>query len=258
MPKTNIFCRAVDKQHPADALSSHRAITKHFLRRAVCAVVLLCLCLMPVREGRGEAMLELFQQTWPQITAKMPEIAEAGYDSLWVPNPAKGNSGGYSYGYDLFDPFDLGSTNQQGTVATMYGTQAQLIQIVQTAHRFGIRVYFDNVMNHRASTVPGYPGSGTPTNYYPGLTPQDFHFQTVSGGYESWANISDWCDTWQVENQLLEGLCDLAQEPGTVNLNYGSALGNTTTKPVYIRFPGRTDLYMDTNGVSLGTGAGTG
>src|SRR5580658_5136639 len=216
------------------------------------------LALLNVQETRGEAMLELFQQTWPQITAKMPEIAEAGYDSLWVPNPAKGNSGGFSYGYDVYDPFDLGSTNQQGTVATMYGTQAQLIQMVQTAHRFGIRVYFDNVMNHRASTVPGYPGSGTPTTYYPGLIPQDFHLQTVSGGYESWANISDWCDTWQVENQLLEGLCDLAQEPGTQNKNFGAALGETTTKQVFIRFPGRTDLYMDTNGAFLGSGAGTG
>jgi hypothetical protein len=67
-------------------------------------------------------MLELFQMTWPQITQKMPEIAEAGYNSLWLPNPAKGNSGGYSIGYDVFDPFDLGSTNQQGTVATRYGT----------------------------------------------------------------------------------------------------------------------------------------
>lgn len=203
-------------------------------------------------------MLELFQQSWSRITAKMPEIAEAGYDSLYLPVPCKGNSGGYSVGYDVFDPFDLGSTNQQGTVATMYGTQAQLIQMVQTAHRFGIRVYFDNVMNHRASTVPGYPGAGTPTTYYPGLIPQDFHFQTVSGGYKSWANISEWCNTWQVENQCLEGLCDLAQEPGTVNLNYGPALGDTGTKPSFIRFPGRTDLYMDTNGAFLGSGAGTG
>ena len=134
--------------------------------------------------GRSEAMLELFQMSWNQITEKMPEIAEAGYDSLWLPNPAKGNSGAYSIGYDQFDPFDLGSTNQQGTIATRYGTQADLIRMVQTAHRFGIRVYFDNVMNHRASTVPGYPGSGTPTNYYPGLVPQDFHLQTVSGGYQ--------------------------------------------------------------------------
>jgi hypothetical protein len=214
--------------------------------------------LLPARPSHAEAMLELFQLTWPQITAKMPEIAEAGYDTIYVPPPDKGNEGGYSVGYDVFDPFDLGSTNQQGTVATMWGTQAQLVQMVKTAHQFGIRIVFDNVMNHRAVTVPGYPGSGTSTNYYPGLIPQDFHLQVVSGGYQSWANISDWCDTWQVENQLLEGLCDLAQEPGTTNLNFGPSLGNTTIKPSFIRFPGRTDLYMDTNGALLGSGAGTG
>ncbi len=199
-------------------------------------------------------MLELFQLTWPQITQKMPEIAEAGYDSLWVPNPAKGNSGASSVGYDVFDPFDLGSVNQQGTVATMYGTEAELIQMVQMAHRFGIRVYFDNVMNHRAFTVPGYPGSGTSTNYYPGLVPADFHFQTVSGGYENWPAVSEWCDVQNVENQPLLGLCDLANEPGSVNWNFGPNLGDTTNKPVFVRFPGRPDLYMDTNGPFLGTG----
>jgi len=209
-----------------------------------------------VRPARGEAMLELFQQTWPQITQKMPEIAEAGYDSLWLPNPAKGNSGAYSVGYDVFDPFDLGSTNQQGTVATAYGTEAQLVQMVQVAHRFGIRVYFDNVMNHRSSTVPGYPGSGTATNYYPGLVPQDFHLQAVSGGYQNWPSVSEWCDVQNVENQPLLGLIDLAQEPGTVNWNFGPNLGDTTNKPVFVRFPGRTDLYMDTNGPLLGVGWG--
>ena len=71
--------------------------------------------------AHGEAMLELFNVPWAQLTQKMPEIAEAGYDSLWVPNPGKGNSGSSSYGYDMFDPFDLGSTNQQGTVATRWG-----------------------------------------------------------------------------------------------------------------------------------------
>jgi glycosidase/archaellum component FlaG (FlaF/FlaG flagellin family) len=204
--------------------------------------------------ARGEAMLELFNVPWAQLTTKMPEIAEAGYDSLWVPNPGKGNSGSSSYGYDMFDPFDLGSTNQQGTVATRWGTQAQLLQMVATAHRFGIRVYFDNVMNHRASTVPGYPGSGTATNYYPGLVPQDFHLQTVSGGWNNWPSIGDpyWCTTSVVQNQPLLGLCDLAQEPGTVNWNYGNSVGNTANKPYFVRFPGRNDLYMDTNLPSIG------
>jgi glycosidase len=211
-----------------------------------------------VRPAHGEAMLELFNVNWTDLTTKMPEIAEAGYDSLWVPNPAKGNSGAYSYGYDAFDPFDLGSTNQQGTVATRWGTQSQLIQMVQTAHRFGIRIYFDNVMNHRSSTVPGYPGSGTPTNYYPGLIPQDFHLQTVTGGWNNWPSIGDpyWCTTSVVQNQPLLGLCDLAQEPGTLNWNYGNNIGNTITKPSFIRFPGRPDLYMDTNGPLLGAASG--
>ena len=202
-----------------------------------------------VRPVCGEAMLELFQLTWPEITQKMPEIAEAGYDSLWLPNPAKGNSGAYSIGYDQFDPFDLGSTNQQGTIATKYGTRDQLITMVQTAHRFGIRVYFDNIMNHRSSTVPGYPGSGTPTNYYPGLISQDFHLQVVSGGYKNWPSIGDpyWCTTSVVEDQPLLGLCDLAQEPGVTNLNFGTSVGNIIPKPNFIRFPGRPDLYPDTN-----------
>jgi glycosidase len=220
---------------------------------------LLSICLFGnVNRSRGEAMLELFNVSWPALTQKMPELAEAGYDSLWLPNPAKGNSGIYSYGYDQFDPFDLGSTNQQGTVATRWGTQDQLIQMVQTAHRFGIRVYFDNVMNHRSSTVPGYPGSGTPTNYYPGLVPGDFHLQTVTGGYNNWPTIGDpyWCTVPVVQNQPLIGLCDLAQEPGTVNWNFGPSLGDTATKPYFVRFPNRPDLYMDTNSPFLGTGWG--
>jgi glycosidase len=226
---------------------------KRLCRRAIYSA-LFCVFLAASGSLRGEAMLELFNVNWADLTTKMPEIAEAGYDSLWLPNPAKGNSGAFSYGYDQFDPFDLGSTNQQGTVATRWGTQDQLVQMVQTAHRFGIRVYFDNVTNHRSSTVPGYPGSGTATNYYPGLIPQDFHLQTVSGGYHNWPSIGDpyWCTTSVVQNQPLLGLCDLAQEPGTVNWNFGNNIGNTIPKPYFIRFPGRPDLYMDTNGPSLG------
>ncbi len=231
------------------------------LERILCgttwAVLLLGLSGANVNRVRGEAMLELFQTPWSEITQKMPEIAEAGYDSLWLPNPAKGNAGSYSIGYDVFDPFDLGSTNQQGTIATKYGTEDQLITMVETAHRFGIRVYFDNVMNHRSSTVPG---DGVPTDYYPGLVPQDFHLETVAGGYTNWPNIGDpyWCTTTVVEHQPLLGLADLAQEPGTANLNFGPAVGDTTVKPVFTRFPGRSDLYMDTNGSLLGAGTGTG
>src|ERR1700723_2808259 len=96
-------------------------------RNCFCATF--CLVLL-TETARGEQMLELFNCTWNQVMQKMPEIAEAGYDSLWLPPPTKGTSGGYSVGYDVYDPFDLGNLNQAGTVSTMYGTEAQLLQMV--------------------------------------------------------------------------------------------------------------------------------
>lgn len=66
-----------------------------------------------VEEARSEAMLQYFNTDWNEIAQKMPELAEAGYDSLWLPPPTKG-SGGLSVGYDLWDRFDLGSKDQRG------------------------------------------------------------------------------------------------------------------------------------------------
>ncbi len=203
--------------------------------------------------ARGEAMLELFQVNWNDLIQKMPELAEAGYTSLWLPPPAKGSSV-FSVGYDLFDPFDLGDKNQRGTTATKYGTKDQLIKVVETAHRFGIRVYFDNIMNHRAFDVPGYNAS-TPTNIYPALIPKDFHLQTISGGfYRNWPNVQDYNNQWDVQNEPLSGLIDLANEPGTQNNNFGNTLGSTTTKPTFIRQPANPDYYFDPTLPNIGGG----
>jgi Alpha amylase, catalytic domain len=191
--------------------------------------------------ARGEAMLELFNVSWADITAKMPEIAEAGYDAIWVPPPARAGGPGniYSVGYDQYDPFDLGDSSP-----TRWGTKAQLQTMVQTAHRFGIRIYLDNVMNHRGFTVPGYNAS-TPTTFYPGLVPQDFHLQTSGNYYVNTIGIADWGITWDIQNESLEGLVDLANEPGSVNLNFGSHLGSQITKTNFVRHPGQNTLYMD-------------
>jgi hypothetical protein len=194
--------------------------------------------------ARGEAMLQLFNVSWSDVTKKMPEIAEAGYDAIWLPPPAKGSSV-YSIGYDLFDPFDLGDLNQSGTTATHWGTKAQLQELVRTAHRFGIRVYLDNIMNHRAFTVPGYDAN-TSTNFYPGLIPQDFHLQTSGNYFRNWPSVQDWNNQWDVQYQSLGGLIDLATEPGSINGNFGATSGSTITKPSFIRHPGQKQFYMDT------------
>jgi glycosidase len=190
-------------------------------------------------------MLELFNVNWDELIQKMPEIAEAGYDSLWLPPPAKGSSV-YSVGYDSFDPFDLGDKNQRGTVPTRWGTKAQLLQVVEMAHRFGIRVYFDHVMNHRAFDTPGYDAN-TPTNLYPGMVPGDFHLQTVGPYFRNWPSVQDYGNQWDVQYEPLSGLIDIANEPGATNGNFGNSLGNTIQKPVFLRHPANRDYYMNTN-----------
>ncbi len=204
----------------------------------LCPLLLLLLALPGV--VRGEAMLQLFNQTWNELTDKMPELAEAGYTSLWLPPPTKGGSG-YSVGYDLFDPFDLGDLNQRGTVRTRYGTKAELLRMVETAHRFGIRVYFDNIVNHRAFDVPGY-NANTPTNLYPGMVPQDFHIHVTSDGYfRNVDGIRDYNSTWQVQNLSLSGLLDIAHE--NPNANFGRTEGSTTPKLSLVRQPTHPEYY---------------
>jgi glycosidase len=194
-------------------------------------------------EARAEAMLQLFNQSWNEISAKMPEIAEAGYTALWLPPPAKANSQ-FSAGYDQFDPFDLGDKDQKGTVATRYGTKDELIRMVQTAHRFGLRVYFDNIMNHRSYDVPGYDAF-TPITVYPGLLPEDFHLRVTSDGfYRKWDNISDWGNVWQIQNRNFSDLIDLAQETG-INNNFGLTEGSTSPKLSFIRQPNNPEYYPD-------------
>jgi glycosidase len=217
----------------------------HILCRLTQAAFLVIFCLLPSQQSRGEAMLQLFNVNWSELNAKIPEIAEAGYTSLWLPPPAKAGSV-FSVGYDLFDPFDLGDKNQRGTIRTKYGTKAELLQVMETAHRFGLRVYFDNIMNHRGFDVPGYNAS-TPTNLYPGLTAQDFHLRRQADGtHRNWDNIANYGDIFQVQNRPLFGLVDLANENGA-NANYGLTEGSTTNKLSYLRQPGSNSYYMDTN-----------
>lgn len=219
---------------------------------------LLATLLLLAQWACGESMLQYFNTSWVEITRKMPELAEAGYQSLWLPPPTKG-SGGLSVGYDCWDRFDLGSKDQRGSTRTRYGTEAELLEMVRVAHRFGIRIYFDNVMNHNAFDVPGY-NAYTPIDTYPGFVPEDFHLRkTEDGFYRKWDNTRDWNDAWQVQNLGLADLIDIATEPGSTNNNHGANEGDTIPKIKFIRHPNNPEYYCyDANGTYVGFGTGNG
>ena len=228
------------------------SVIRNGIRLLVSAATVVGLFLAGEQTLRADAMLQLFNLSWNEVAAKIPEIAEAGYSSLWLPPPSKGGSG-YSVGYDLFDPLDLGDKNQRGTIGTRYGTKEELLRMVRIAHRFGLRVYFDTIVNHRAFDVPGYDAN-TPTNLYPGMVPGDFHLMTTANGFFRNANnIGNFNDQWQVQNLSLFGLVDIAQEDP--NANFGPTQGSTAPKPVLVRHPNNPEYYdFNSAGVRVGFG----
>ncbi|HMP71641.1 MAG TPA: alpha-amylase family glycosyl hydrolase [Kiritimatiellia bacterium] len=193
---------------------------------------------------RAEVMLQFFNLTWQELIDKMPEIAETGYTSLWLPPPQKA-SGDLSVGYDLWDPFDLGGNPQRTGGRTRYGTEEEMLRMIETAHRFGLRVYFDNIMNHRAFDIPGF-NENTPVDIYPGMLPEDFHLQvTEEGFYRPWGNTVNWGSTWEVQNRYLSGLIDIAHEAsgGGLNANFGPNEGDTHPGISFVRHPNNPEYY---------------
>ena len=224
-------------------VDSHRLTGVNKSRRWKCATGALILLLLSLIPASAEVVLQYFNTTWRELAEKLPELAEVGYGALWLPPPTKG-SGALSVGYDLWDPFDLGGKDQRGTVRTRYGTEEELLRLIRTAHRFGMRVYVDNIMNHRAFDVPGF-SAYTPIDVYPGMLPEDFHLRvTEEGFYRKWDNVANWGDTWQVQYRNFSDLIDIAQEMPD-NGNFGANEGDHVPKIRFVRHPDNPEYYDD-------------
>jgi alpha-amylase len=87
---------------------------------------------------------------WDLLSEKVDNWSDAGIDRIWLPPASKGQSGGYSMGYDPSDYFDLGNFEQHGTVETRFGSKSELENLIETAHANGIEVIADIVINHNS------------------------------------------------------------------------------------------------------------
>ncbi len=87
---------------------------------------------------------------WDLLNEKVEGWADAGIDRLWLPVVSKGQSGGYSMGYDPSDYFDFGEFNQHGTLETRFGSRAELESLIENAHAHELEVIADIVINHNS------------------------------------------------------------------------------------------------------------
>ena len=86
---------------------------------------------------------------WNFIAEKVEDLSKAGFNALWLP-PVSKASDHTSVGYVPYDYFDLGDFDQKGGVKTLYGNRAELEALIAKAHKNGIGLYADMVINHNS------------------------------------------------------------------------------------------------------------
>jgi alpha-amylase len=90
-------------------------------------------------------------QWWNFINEKIPSLAKVGFTALWLPPIHKAaNLLGPSMGYDPYDYYDLGEFDQKGGIPTWFGARAELESVIGSAHRLGLSVIADIVINHNS------------------------------------------------------------------------------------------------------------
>ncbi|MFD2784065.1 alpha-amylase [Hymenobacter rubripertinctus] len=178
------------------------------------------------------------QGTWWQVLgSRATEFQTAGFTAVWLPPAYKGGSKN-DVGYGVYDRYDLGEFNQKGTVATRYGTLAQLQTCVTALHGKGIQVYEDMVMNHLTSadaqeqfnvggtnynvyTAFNYPGRGNTYSSY------KWHYYNFNGTQQApnngWYQWNAWDFQPYANNDAYDNL--LGSE-----IRYADASNATETK----------------------------
>jgi alpha-amylase len=125
---------------------------------------------------------------WDTLATVAPELAGAGFATVWTPPMTKGFGGRWDMGYGLYDYYDLGEYDQKFTTRTRHGNRAQLDAMIVAMHSQGLNVMADAVLNHRggadgqqAYEVPwGNPGDPLP---YTIFNPLSGRFPGVPGHF---------------------------------------------------------------------------
>jgi len=86
---------------------------------------------------------------WVRLSERAKELKDAGFTDIWLPPCYKGQAGSDDVGYGVYDMYDLGEFDAKGSVATKYGTRAELLELADTLHKNDLNILIDVVFNHR-------------------------------------------------------------------------------------------------------------
>lgn len=87
---------------------------------------------------------------WKTVKASIPQLQHLGVTELWLPPAFKG-TGINDVGYGVYDLFDLGEFDQNGTVITKYGSKQEYLDLITALKEAAIKPIADIVLNHKAN-----------------------------------------------------------------------------------------------------------
>lgn len=88
-------------------------------------------------------------ELWNEFARNAAYLSELGITAAWLPPANKCHLGREGRGYDVYDLYDLGEFDQKGGIPTRYGSKEEYLNAIEAAHKAGIQVYADIVLNHR-------------------------------------------------------------------------------------------------------------
>ncbi len=144
-------------------------------------------------------ILHCFNWSISDITASIPEIAEAGFTSVQT-SPLQPHDG-QGIWYWLYQPLGFSLGNDLGSAE-------DLKALCNKAHEYGVKVIVDVVANHLAGWADGRRNA----NVDGSLAADEFYHNTQ---YNTSANNVDWGNRWQVTHCNI-GMPDLNSEHATV------------------------------------------
>lgn len=180
-------------------------------------------------DSSAPAILQIFEARWDTIEDRMADVHNVGYGRLWLPPPARADSGGVSVGYDVYDRFDLGKPRNE----TLYGTELGLKTLVRSAHAAGVLVNTDFIPNHN-----GFSDSSTVDTRGTATTADDVTF-VQAGDYPGFVVTlpgdvdGDFHGAFEggEQNFRLSGLIDIAQEKNHQFIRHPTTSGNPLNIP---------------------------
>lgn len=86
---------------------------------------------------------------WTLLKEDAQHLKDIGITAVWMPPAFKGIGGVNDVGYGVYDIYDLGEFDQQGTIRTKYGTKDEYLLAIEALHQHGLYAYGDIVLNHK-------------------------------------------------------------------------------------------------------------